>query len=62
MYGQESWGDSRSNPFLSLLNSLGVFGASVLGALYALVQKEKNTTNEILESVSHHLKLWEEYE
>ncbi|MBA0739828.1 hypothetical protein Gogos_013059 [Gossypium gossypioides] len=48
---EESWGDSRSNPFLSLLNGLGVFGASVLGALYALVQKEKNTNNEILESI-----------
>ncbi|PPD95648.1 hypothetical protein GOBAR_DD07347 [Gossypium barbadense] len=48
---EESWGDSRSNPFLSLLNGLGILGASVLGALDALVQKEKNTNNEILESI-----------
>ncbi|TYH53481.1 hypothetical protein ES332_D09G103100v1 [Gossypium tomentosum] len=48
---EESWGDSRSNPFLSLLNGLGILGASVLGALYALVLKEKNTNNEILESI-----------
>ncbi|MBA0829833.1 hypothetical protein Goarm_014411 [Gossypium armourianum] len=52
---EESWGDSRSNPFLSLLNGLGVLGASVLGALYALVQKEKNTNNEILESFAINL-------
>ena len=55
LHGQEAQGDSPSNPFLSLLNGLGIFGAGVLGALYALVQKEKKATDETLESVSHHL-------
>ncbi|XVF26723.1 hypothetical protein REPUB_Repub14bG0043000 [Reevesia pubescens] len=48
---EEAQGDSPSNPFLSLLNALGVFGAGVLGALYALVQKEKKATDETLESI-----------
>ncbi|XWS16373.1 hypothetical protein CRYUN_Cryun34aG0081500 [Craigia yunnanensis] len=48
---EEAQGDSPSNPFLSLLNGLGVFGAGVLGALYALVQKEKKATDETLESI-----------
>ncbi|KAK6284569.1 hypothetical protein POUND7_003521 [Theobroma cacao] len=43
--------DIPSNPFLSLLNGLGIFGAGVLGALYALVQKEKKATNETIESM-----------
>lgn len=53
--GQETQGGSPSNPFLSLLNGLGVLGAGVLGALYAFVLKEKKTTDETLESVSYHL-------
>ncbi|KAE8688580.1 hypothetical protein F3Y22_tig00110963pilonHSYRG00110 [Hibiscus syriacus] len=50
---EEAQGNSPSNPFLSLLNGLGIFGTSVLGPLYALVQKEKKATDESLESVSH---------
>lgn len=52
--GQEARGSS-SNPFLSLLNGLGIFGAGVLGALYALARKEKKETDEILQSVGYHL-------
>ncbi|XP_022724885.1 MAR-binding filament-like protein 1-1 isoform X2 [Durio zibethinus] len=46
---EEARGDSPSNPFLSLLNGLGVFGAGVLGALYAFVRKEMKATDETLE-------------
>ncbi|KAB5574239.1 hypothetical protein DKX38_001433 [Salix brachista] len=38
------------NPFLFLLNGLGIFGTGVLGALYALAQKEKNATDKTVES------------
>ncbi|KAK8581234.1 hypothetical protein V6N13_144273 [Hibiscus sabdariffa] len=48
---EEARGDSPSNPFLSLLNGLGIFGTSVLGPLYALVQKDKKATDEALESI-----------
>ncbi|GMI82062.1 MAR binding filament-like protein 1 [Hibiscus trionum] len=48
---EEAQGNSPSNPFLSLLNGLGIFGTSVLGPLYALVQKEKKATDEALESI-----------
>ncbi|XP_022714933.1 MAR-binding filament-like protein 1-1 isoform X1 [Durio zibethinus] len=48
---EEAQGDSPSNPFLSLLNGLGVFGAGVLGAFYALVWKEKKAADETLELI-----------
>ncbi|KAE8700642.1 MAR binding filament-like protein 1, putative isoform 2 [Hibiscus syriacus] len=48
---EEAQGNSPPNSFLSLLNGLGIFGTSVLGSLYALVQKEKKATNEALESI-----------
>ncbi|KAL4282321.1 hypothetical protein GQ457_03G041760 [Hibiscus cannabinus] len=48
---EEARGDSPSKPFLSLLNGLGIFGTSVLGPLYASVQKDKKATDEALESI-----------
>ncbi|KAI9401855.1 hypothetical protein POPTR_001G179600v4 [Populus trichocarpa] len=44
------------NPFLSLLNGLGIFGTGVLGALYALAQKEKKATDKTVESMISKLK------
>ncbi|KAJ6427419.1 hypothetical protein OIU84_022922 [Salix udensis] len=44
------------NPFLFLLNGLGIFGTGVLGALYALAQKEKNATDKTVESMIFKLK------
>lgn len=40
------------NPFLSLLNGLGIFSTGVLAAFYALTRKEKKATEETLEFVS----------
>ncbi|KAL0719388.1 hypothetical protein Bca4012_068712 [Brassica carinata] len=40
------------NPFLSLLNGLGIFSAGVLGALYALARKDTRTAQETIESYS----------
>ncbi|KAF2301302.1 hypothetical protein GH714_022497 [Hevea brasiliensis] len=44
------------NPFLSLLNVLGVFGTGVIGALYALTKKEKKATETAIESMTAKLK------
>ncbi|KAK3219733.1 hypothetical protein Dsin_013703 [Dipteronia sinensis] len=44
--------ESPSNPFLSLLNGLGIFGTGVLGPLYALAQNDKKDTDATIESVS----------
>ncbi|MBA0836409.1 hypothetical protein Goarm_008629, partial [Gossypium armourianum] len=55
-HGQEARGGSPSNPFLSFLNGLGIFGVSVLGPLYALLQKEKKETDQALESIKIKLK------
>lgn len=49
---QELQTESATNPFLSLLNGLGIFGSGVLGSLYALSQEEKKTSDETIESVS----------
>ncbi|OMO66793.1 MAR-binding filament-like protein 1-1-like protein [Corchorus olitorius] len=43
--------ESPSNPFVSLLNGLGIIGVGVLGALYALVQNEKKAADETIESM-----------
>ncbi|TYI81191.1 hypothetical protein E1A91_D05G137500v1 [Gossypium mustelinum] len=53
---EEARGGSPSNPFLSFLNGLGIFGVSVLGPLYALLQKEKKETDQALESIKIKLK------
>ncbi|KAG4199109.1 hypothetical protein ERO13_A05G129515v2 [Gossypium hirsutum] len=53
---EEERGGSPSNPFLSFLNGLGIFGVSVLGPLYALLQKEKKETDQALESIKIKLK------
>ncbi|MCE2056026.1 MAR-binding filament-like protein 1 [Datura stramonium] len=47
---------SAGNPFLSLLNGLGVFGSAVLGSLYALARKEKAVSDETIESMKNKLK------
>ncbi|KAF8407025.1 hypothetical protein HHK36_006149 [Tetracentron sinense] len=44
-------GEAQPNPILALLNALGIYGSGVLGALYALVQKEKAVTVATIESV-----------
>ncbi|KAL5756180.1 hypothetical protein ACOSP7_020608 [Xanthoceras sorbifolium] len=53
---QELHRESPSNPFLSLLNGLGIFGTSVLGALYALAQNDKKATDATIESMKAKLK------
>ncbi|KAL1199425.1 MAR-binding filament-like protein 1 [Cardamine amara subsp. amara] len=44
------------NPFLSLLNGLGIFSAGVLGALYALARQDTATAEETIESLKKQLK------
>ncbi|KAK2984874.1 hypothetical protein RJ640_008639 [Escallonia rubra] len=53
---QTTEGDASPNPFLSLLNGLGIFSSGVLGAFYALVQKEKATIEAVVESLETRLK------
>ncbi|KAL2932468.1 MAR-binding filament-like protein 1-1 [Bienertia sinuspersici] len=43
-------GGSSSNPFLSLLNALGLLSSGVLAALYSLAQKEQSTSEATIES------------
>ncbi|KAF6172883.1 hypothetical protein GIB67_035437 [Kingdonia uniflora] len=43
------------NPILSLLNTVGIIGSGVLGALYTLAQKEKTTTEATIESLKNKL-------
>uniref|UniRef100_A0A2P2JF17 Uncharacterized protein MANES_11G047800 n=1 Tax=Rhizophora mucronata TaxID=61149 RepID=A0A2P2JF17_RHIMU len=45
-----------SNSFLSILNGVGIFGAGILGALYALAQKEKKDADTMIESMMEKLK------
>ncbi|XP_077211782.1 MAR binding filament-like protein 1 [Tasmannia lanceolata] len=40
-----------ANPFVALLNGLGIIGLGVLGALYALAQKEKTAIESTIESM-----------
>uniref|UniRef100_A0A1J3FJ00 MAR-binding filament-like protein 1 n=1 Tax=Noccaea caerulescens TaxID=107243 RepID=A0A1J3FJ00_NOCCA len=44
------------NPFLSLLNGLGIFSAGVLGALYALARKDTTVAEETIESLKNQLR------
>ncbi|XP_015580283.3 MAR-binding filament-like protein 1-1 isoform X1 [Ricinus communis] len=44
------------NPFLSLLNGLGIFGTGVLGAFYALTLKEKKAAETTMEYMTDKLK------
>ncbi|KAK1362955.1 MAR-binding filament-like protein 1-1 [Heracleum sosnowskyi] len=48
---QSNQGNASPNPFLSLLNGIGIFGSSVFGVLYALAQKEKDGTEATMESM-----------
>ncbi|CAN4086785.1 unnamed protein product [Withania somnifera] len=47
---------SAGNPFLSLLNGLGVVGSGVLGSLYALARNEKAVSDATVESMKNKLK------
>lgn len=47
--------EKPSNPFVSILNVIGVFGSGVLGSLYAIAQKEKMAAELAIESVSSFL-------
>lgn len=44
--------EKPSNPFVPLLNVIGVFGSGVLGSLYGIARKEKIAADMALESVS----------
>ncbi|KAG2722970.1 hypothetical protein I3843_02G129300 [Carya illinoinensis] len=48
--------DVPPNNVLSLLNGLGIFSSGVLGALYALAQREKTAQNAEIESMKSQLK------
>ncbi|CAH8320468.1 unnamed protein product, partial [Eruca vesicaria subsp. sativa] len=47
---------TSSNPFVSLLNGLGIFSAGVLGALYALALQDTKSAQEAIESLRNQLK------
>lgn len=51
--GQETVQGASQNPFLSLLNGLGIFSTGVLGAFYALARKEKMASEATIESVNN---------
>ncbi|KAA8541822.1 hypothetical protein F0562_022974 [Nyssa sinensis] len=53
---QSAQGDASPNPFVSLLNGLGIFSSCMLGALYALAQKEKIATEAAIEFIKTKLK------
>ncbi|KAI8019070.1 MAR-binding filament-like protein 1-1 [Camellia lanceoleosa] len=48
-------GDASPNPFLFLLNGLGIFSSGLLGALYAFAMKEKIANEAIIESMTNKL-------
>ncbi|KAL7222226.1 hypothetical protein ACSBR1_024025 [Camellia fascicularis] len=48
-------GDASPNPFLFLLNGLGIFSSGLLGALYAFAMKEKIANEAIMESMTNKL-------
>ncbi|KAF5466653.1 hypothetical protein F2P56_016560 [Juglans regia] len=48
--------DAPPNPFLSLLNGIGIISSGVLGAFYALGLSEKTATNAAVESMKSQLK------
>lgn len=45
-----------SNPFVSLLNAIGVFSSGVLAALYSLARKDKVKSEAMMESLNFQLK------
>lgn len=51
--GQKS---APSNPFLSLLNAIGIFSSGVLAALYSLARNDKAKSEEMIESLETQLK------
>ncbi|XP_043724274.1 MAR-binding filament-like protein 1-1 [Telopea speciosissima] len=48
-------GEAQPNPFVALLNAIGIIGSGVLGALYASSQKEKETAAATIESINARL-------
>ncbi|KAE9616147.1 hypothetical protein Lal_00017177 [Lupinus albus] len=52
--------DRPLNPFVSLLNIIGIYSSGTLGALYALARKENTTALATIETVSSKLKEKEE--
>ncbi|XP_042499280.1 MAR-binding filament-like protein 1-1 [Macadamia integrifolia] len=48
-------GEAQPNPFVALLTAVGILGSGVLGALYALAQKEKAAAEATIESVNTEL-------
>jgi hypothetical protein len=48
--------EKPSNSFVSLLNGIGIVSSGLLGALYALTQKEKSAAVATIETVSLYLK------
>ncbi|KAL4195442.1 hypothetical protein AMTRI_Chr05g73370 [Amborella trichopoda] len=42
---------ASGNAFVGLLNDVGIVGSGILGALYALAQKEKKTTESTIEAL-----------
>ncbi|XP_022954147.1 MAR-binding filament-like protein 1-1 [Cucurbita moschata] len=48
--------EKPSNPFVPLLNVIGVFGSGVLGSLYGIARKEKIAADMALESMNAELK------
>ncbi|GJY66926.1 hypothetical protein Tco_0469164, partial [Tanacetum coccineum] len=48
----EAHGDASSNPFITLSSGIGILTSGVLGAFYALAQKEKSANLATIESVS----------
>ncbi|KAK6795845.1 hypothetical protein RDI58_009300 [Solanum bulbocastanum] len=53
---QQTIQGSAGNPFISLLNGLGVVGSGVLGSLYALARNEKAVSDATTESMKNKLK------
>lgn len=45
-------GDSSPNPFITLSSGLGIVASGVLGAFYALAQKEKSANMMTIESMT----------
>ncbi|KAJ4953096.1 hypothetical protein NE237_029928 [Protea cynaroides] len=52
---EQEQGEAQPNPFAALLNVIGIIGSGVLGALYALAQKEKAAAEATIESINTRL-------
>ncbi|GKB67365.1 hypothetical protein Tco_0928777, partial [Tanacetum coccineum] len=48
----EAHGDASSNPFITLSSGIGILTSGVLGAFYALAQKEKSANLATIESMT----------